>query len=102
MFFANKKRTLTDIKILENQLKLFKLDNQSYPNTSEGLKSLVEKPDSRKYSKNIKRLPEVFNDPWGNPYQYHNPGSHGEIDIYSWGEDGVPSEDDIGNWSLEK
>ncbi|HEY9150542.1 MAG TPA: type II secretion system protein GspG, partial [Gammaproteobacteria bacterium] len=40
-------------------------------------------------------------DPWGNPYQYLSPGTHSSIDIYSLGPDGVPSDDDIGNWNLQ-
>ena len=41
-------------------------------------------------------------DPWGNPYQYLNPGNHEEIDIYTLGRDGRPGGEgpdaDIGNW----
>jgi len=50
----------------------------------------------------IDRLPV---DPWGNPYQYLNPGAHGTIDIYSLGADGQLGGNDvsadIGNWNLE-
>ena len=45
----------------------------------------------------INRLPK---DPWGGDYQYLNPGTHGKIDIFSFGPDGSPSDDDIGNWDL--
>ena len=42
-------------------------------------------------------------DPWGYPYQYLNPGNHGEVDIYSLGRDGQPGGEgldaDIGNWN---
>ena len=44
-------------------------------------------------------------DPWGNHYQYLNPGQHGEIDIYTLGRDGRPGGEgvdaDVGNWDLE-
>ena len=40
-------------------------------------------------------------DPWGEPYKYLSPGSNGDIDIYSFGPDGIQSEDDIGNWMLD-
>ncbi len=29
-------------------------------------------------------------DPWGKPYQYMNPGIHGEVDVFSFGADGQP------------
>ena len=50
----------------------------------------------------IKRL---SNDPWGTPYQYVFPGTHGqEYDLYSFGADsqegGEGPNADIGNWAL--
>ena len=49
----------------------------------------------------LDRLP---NDPWGHPYQYLNPGAHGEIDVFSYGADGKPDGEagnaDIGSWQL--
>ena len=48
---------------------------------------------------------DSLKDPWGNPYQYLNPGNNGEIDIYTLGRDGRPGGEgidaDIGNWNLE-
>ena len=47
----------------------------------------------------LERLPA---DPWSNPYQYLNPGTHGEIDVFSLGADGEPGGEkanaDIGSW----
>ena len=47
----------------------------------------------------LDRLPK---DPWGQPYQYLNPGLRGEIDVYSFGADGQPggtgNDADIGSW----
>ena len=49
----------------------------------------------------LDRLPK---DPWGRPYQYLNPGLHGEIDVFSFGADGQPGgtgiDNDIGSWDL--
>jgi general secretion pathway protein G len=94
-----------DISTLMQALKLYKLDNQRYPTTEQGLKALVEKPTSGpaangwKAGGYIDKLPK---DPWGNPYQYMQPGLHGEVDIFSTGADGQPGgtgEDaDIGSW----
>ncbi len=93
-----------DIRALEAALNLYKLDNYDYPTTDQGLEALVEKPVSApepprwKEGGYIDRLPR---DPWQRPYQYLNPGTHGPIDIYSLGPDGQPSDDDVGNWSLQ-
>ena len=49
----------------------------------------------------VERLPK---DPWGNPYQYLNPGVRGELDVFSMGADGAPggegNDADIGSWNL--
>ena len=45
-----------------------------------------------------------YRDPWGNPYQYLNPGVRGEIDVFSFGADGVAGGErfdaDVGSWGL--
>lgn len=92
-----------DIRTLESALNLYRLDNYTYPTTDQGLDALAEKPTSPeaphwKEGGYIDRLPK---DPWQRPYQYLSPGQHGDIDIYSLGPDGQPSDDDIGNWNLE-
>jgi general secretion pathway protein G len=94
-----------DIASLSQSLKLYKLDNQRYPTTEQGLQSLVTKPTSGpaangwKSGGYVDKLPK---DPWGNAYQYLSPGIHGEVDLFSFGADGQPGgtgEDaDIGNW----
>jgi general secretion pathway protein G len=82
-----------DINSLLQALKLYRLDNQTYPSSEQGLQALVNKPTGPPTPNNWKsggyvdRLPK---DPWGNDYQYLNPGLHGEIDVYSYGADGVP------------
>jgi len=94
-----------DINTLQQALKLYRLDNLRYPSTEQGLSALVKKPALSPAPKNwnprgyIERLPK---DPWGNPYQYLNPGLRAEIDVYSLGSDGQTggeaSDADIGNW----
>ncbi|KIU53706.1 general secretion pathway protein GspG [Pseudomonas putida] len=93
-----------DIAGLMQALKLYRLDNGSYPSAAQGLKVLVEKPASAKpgtWRAYLERLP---NDPWGRPYHYLNPGANGEIDVFSLGADGEPDGDgvnaDIGSWQL--
>lgn len=94
-----------DIGSIVQALKLYQLDNIHYPTTEQGLQALVTKPDTPPIPPNwkaegyLERLPM---DPWGNPYQYLNPGVHGKIDVFSYGADGVAggegNDADIGSW----
>lgn len=96
-----------DIASLMQALKLYRLDNQRYPSTEQGLQALVARPTTNPAAPNwkaggyVERLPK---DPWGNPYQYLNPGVRGEIDVFSLGADGTPGGEgnnaDIGSWNL--
>ena len=96
-----------EIRNLESALKFYRLDNFQYPTSEQGLEALVTKPNDPtirnwKAGGYIDRLPK---DPWGNEYQYLNPGNNGEIDIYTLGRDGRPGGEgldaDIGNWNTE-
>jgi general secretion pathway protein G len=94
-----------DISTLMQGLKLYKLDNQRYPTTEQGLQALIAKPTSGpaangwKTGGYVDKLPK---DPWGNPYQYLSPGVKGEVDVFSLGADGQPggngNDADIGSW----
>ncbi|MGQ4583969.1 type II secretion system major pseudopilin GspG [Lysobacter sp. F60174L2] len=95
-----------DVSVLEQAVETYRLENLVYPRTEHGLDALLRAPAGlarpERYRKGgyIRRLPT---DPWGNPYQYRQPGEHGAFDIYSFGADGVTGgeEDntDIGNWN---
>ena len=95
-----------DVTTLVQALKLYKLDSGRYPTTEQGLNALVTKPSTDPVPMNWKMggyLDKLPQDPWGNPYQYTNPGTHNnEIDVYSFGADGKPggtdNDSDIGNW----
>ncbi len=96
-----------DIATIMQALKLYKLDNQHYPTTDQGLQALIVKPtsgpaaDGWKTGGYLEKLPK---DPWGNPYQYLSPGINGEVDVFSYGADGQPGgtgvDADIGSWEL--
>ena len=96
-----------DIATLMQALKLYRLDNQRYPTTEQGLQSLIEKPTAGpaangwKSGGYVEKLPK---DPWGNPYQFLSPGVKGEVDLFSYGADGQPGgaadDADIGSWDL--
>ena len=93
----------TDVNNLMQALKLYKLDNQRYPSSEQGLKALVVKPTTGAIPPNWKPyLDKLPNDPWDHPYQYANPGVKGEIDVYSFGADGQiggeGNDAEIGSW----
>ena len=94
-----------DIGTLSQALKLYRLDIGRYPTTEQGLKALVTRPSAEPVPQNWKTggyLDLLPNDPWGQPYQYSNPGTKGEVDILSYGADNKPggtgTDADIGNW----
>ena len=93
----------TDIANLQQALKLYKLDNQRYPSTAQGLQALVSRPTVEPLAPSWRAsLDKLPNDPWGRPYQYLNPGLKGEVDVMSLGADGHPGGEgknaDIGSW----
>ena len=77
----------------------YRIDNGRYPNTEEGLQALVTQPASATNWKGpyMDNLPT---DPWGREYRYLSPGRKNPegFDVFSLGNDGVESDDDIGNW----
>jgi len=98
------------IKNLETALKLYKLDNGLYPATDQGLEALVEKPATGVIPRNWRQggyleKKSIPKDPWGNPYLYISPGLGGDIDIISYGADGVRGGEginrDLESWNLE-
>ena len=96
-----------DIASLMQALKLYRLDNQRYPTTEQGLQALAVRPATAPVASNWKSggyVERVPKDPWGNAYQYLNPGVRGELDIFSMGADGAPggegNDADIGSWNL--
>ncbi|MEZ5649026.1 MAG: type II secretion system major pseudopilin GspG [Burkholderiaceae bacterium] len=96
-----------DIGNIMQALDIYRLDNQRYPSTEQGLVALVERPASEPVPRNWKQyLKSAPTDPWGNAYQFLNPGVRGEIDVFSYGADGKPGGEgmdaDIGNWSLNR
>jgi general secretion pathway protein G len=97
----------SDIATIIQALKLYRLDNQRYPTTEQGLNALVAKPEQPPAPPNwkpggyLERLPK---DPWGRQYQYLSPGLKGEVDVFSFGADGQSGgsgvDADIGSWDL--
>ena len=103
---ADIKATVQQVSNLEVSLKLYAVENRSYPTTEEGLQALLESPTDEKRARNWDgpyldddALPL---DPWGNEFQYEYPPTEGKRDvpnIWSLGPDGEENTDDeIRNW----
>ena len=97
----------SDIAAIVSALKLYRLDNQRYPTSDQGLAALVAKPEQAPVPPNWKPggyLEKLPKDPWGRPYVYLNPGVRGEIEVMSFGADGQSGgtgpDADIGSWDL--
>ena len=95
---AKQKMVCIQMKSLSEGLKMFKIDNGTYPTTEEGLGALISNPSEEiypSYSKNTylegKKLPK---DPWNHPYIYLNDGSM--FDLVSLGADGKEGGNDEG------
>ena len=102
---AIKRKTQTDVRIIETALEQYNLDMLNYPTTSQGLEALltvpadVQRKDNYRPGGYLRTLPS---DPWGRPYQYRYPGERTEFEVFSLGADGEPGGEgknaDIGNW----
>jgi general secretion pathway protein G len=96
------KAARAQIDALGKAIDQFRLDIGRYPTTEEGLAVLIAKPINLPKWEGPYLTKSVPVDPWGNPYVYKSPGSHGDYDLLSYGKDGRPGGDaenaDITNW----
>jgi general secretion pathway protein G len=107
---ARRTKARIQIESIETALKLYKLDNGSYPTTEQGLQALVEPPSVGKLASAWREggyleKGKVPKDPWDAEYVYLCPGIHGDFDLVSYGADGETGGEgkdmDINNWELE-
>ncbi len=107
---ARRAKARIQIESLETALKLYRLDNGSYPTTEQGLQALVEAPSVGQQARNWRQggyleRNRVPKDPWDREFVYLCPGVHGDFDLSSRGADGEPGGDgknkDINNWEAE-
>lgn len=107
---ARRMKARVQIESIETALKLYKLDNGSYPSTEQGLQALVEAPS-------VGQLPKAWRDggylekgrvpkdPWDNEFVYLSPGANSDFDLISYGADGEPGgedkDKDVNNWEVE-
>ena len=96
------KAARAQINAFEKSLDQYRLDTGHSPATDLGLGALVVKPANEPKWQGPYLAKAVPADPWGNAYQYRQPGEHGEFDIWSFGKDGQPGGEgdaaDVNNW----
>ncbi len=87
---AKQKLVCIQMKSLGESLKMFKVDNGSYPATEDGLNALITNPNPDEYTSYSqngyiegKNFPK---DPWNKPYVYLNIDD--SIELISLGSDG--------------
>lgn len=100
---SKQKIAKTQIIMIENAVKMFKLDTGRYPDTKEGLQVLLEGPGINNWDGPYleKGLPK---DPWGRMYIYTYPGKNYTFEIVSLGADGKEGgegeDKDVNNWNV--
>lgn len=94
--------TKTQIVMIENSIKMFKLDTGRYPTTEEGLKVLIANASGIANWDGPYLEKGVPKDPWGKDYLYTYPGKNYTFEIVSLGADGLVGGEgenkDINNW----
>lgn len=99
---SQSKAARAQIVALEQALEQYRIDTGHFPSSADGLAALTAAPagDVSWAGPYLKKA--VPKDPWGRPYLYQEPGSHGEVDISSLGKDGraggAGDDADITNW----
>ncbi len=101
---ANVSAAKANISQLETAIEHFHIHMDRYPTTEEGLKVLVDPPSADDKKWKGPYINVLRNDPWGNPFLYRTPGTHGKgrYEIWSRGADNADGGEnegtDIGNW----
>ena len=90
------------IDALDKALDQFRIDVGRYPTTRRGSKASTTPPADEPAWGGPYLKKAVPLDPWGRPYVYESPGTHGDVDLYSYGKDGRPGgtgeNADLTNW----
>ncbi len=84
----------SDIATLSSLMQQYRLDNDAYPTTEDGLEALRTQPSDAPHWKGPYTTKDISLDPWGNAYVYQCPGPNGQdFLITSYGSDGAPGGD---------
>jgi general secretion pathway protein G len=94
----------SQIEIFATALGAFRLDNDGYPSSAQGLEALRNKPSALRTWRGPYLTKVVPSDPWGRAYEYVAPGIQNpeSFDLYSLGRDGrvggTGEDADITSW----
>src|SRR2546426_8207114 len=83
------------IELFALALDAYRLDNDDYPSTAQGLAAVRQRPTRDPEARNWRGpylRKEITLDPWGRPYVYASPGTVNpeSYDLLSYGRDGQP------------
>jgi len=97
------KAARAQIDALDKALEQYRIDVGHLPTTAQGLAALQVQPQGEANWAGPYLKKAVPNDPWGNPYNYLQPGAHdNDYDLMSYGKDGreggTGENADLGNW----
>jgi general secretion pathway protein G len=105
---ARRTKAALQISSIEGALKLYKLDNGTYPTTEQGLQALVAPPEIEPRPLKWREggyleKGRVPLDPWKNEFKYLSPGENNpDYDLWSTGPDGEDGGEgknaDVTNW----
>lgn len=88
---AKSAKAKSDIATLSSLLQQYRIDNDRFPTTEEGLIALRVAPGDASNWKGPYTSKDIPADPWGNEYGYESPGADGQdYVIVSFGADGAP------------
>ncbi len=100
---AKSDTALVQVASLSSAIELYYLDVGEYPTQHQGISALITKPAGvENWNGPYLKKANDLKDPWGRPYIYVYPGTHGEFDVSSLGRDGTPGGEgenrDLTNW----
>jgi len=83
---ADIKATQTQLNSFKQALQNYAIDVRTFPNTEEGLRALVVRPEDEQRARKWdgKYLDEIPVDPWGNEYNYEYPLSQHLVQWAGW------------------
>lgn len=89
---AKNAKATSDISVMKQAIRLYRVDTGRYPTTEEGLQALRTDPGDVDNWRGPYLEEDIPNDPWNNPYVYQYPGDEGDDSyvILSYGSDGQP------------
>lgn len=85
---AKVQTAMGQMKSLADSLGQYRLDNNHYPTEAQGIKALVERPETETGWNGPYLAKAIPLDPWNNPYLFKNPGAAHEVELISLGRDG--------------